>query len=268
MAGMYPIILIETVPVTHFKGISLSTHADSTITLSPDTPRATDLEKWAVENRAALDGVKACMEYNNAASNLANPDKETIMEIAKVPPQIDESKPAWIQGKITLAIQNESLWYVGCNRCSKKVHGGCDYQFHCMTCGEPNAFGTPRAKLRVTIEDKTGCLSASMFGRCAETLLLMTSKQIMETESQGKKASFQYANKRLMNEDYIIQLRSNTYTYQGVSTTTYTVNSLHDSSHHLTKKPKESPTKDVGPSTDAAELPPAHKRHKTDSGPS
>ncbi|CAH9097027.1 unnamed protein product, partial [Cuscuta epithymum] len=30
------------------------------------------------------------MEYNNAASNLANPDKETIMEIAKVTPQIDE----------------------------------------------------------------------------------------------------------------------------------------------------------------------------------
>ncbi|CAH9110918.1 unnamed protein product [Cuscuta epithymum] len=182
MAGMYPIILIEAVPVTPYRGISLSTHADSTITLSPDTPRATELGNWAIiENRAALDGLKICMEYTNAASNLADPDKETIMEIAKVPPQIEESKPAWIQGKITLAIDNESLWYVGCSRCSKSVYGGCDYKFHCMTCGEPNTFGTPRPKLRVTIEDKTGCLNASVFGRCAEKLLLMTSKQIIVT---------------------------------------------------------------------------------------
>ncbi|CAH9117070.1 unnamed protein product [Cuscuta epithymum] len=91
----------------------------------------------------------------------------------------------------------------------------------------------------------------------------MTSKQIMEIETQGKKASFQYANKRLVNEDYIIQLRTNTFKRLGISATTYTVQSLHESSHHMTKKDIENPTNEETPSTSKIESLQSKKRQRT-----
>ncbi|CAH9092610.1 unnamed protein product [Cuscuta europaea] len=82
----------------------------------------------------------------------------------------------------------------------------------------------------------------------------MTSKQIMEVELQGKKASFQYANKRLDKEEYIVQLRSQASTYQTNPGPSYTITSLHDASHYIV-------TTNIDPST-----PPSSKMKLPHSG--
>ncbi|CAH9061371.1 unnamed protein product, partial [Cuscuta europaea] len=96
------------------------------------------------------------------------------------------------------------------SNCLKTIYADCDTRVFCMHCGKEDAIGTPRSKVNVSITDVTSTIDASVFGQCVEKLLLMTSKQIMEVELQGKNASFQYANKRLDKEEYIVQLRSET----------------------------------------------------------
>ncbi|CAH9148639.1 unnamed protein product, partial [Cuscuta epithymum] len=103
---------------------------------------------------------------------------------------------------------------MACSNCLKTVYADYDTRFPCMHCGKEDAVGTPRSKVNVSITDSTATIDASVFGQSVEKLLLLTSKQIMEVELEGKKASFQYANKRLDKEDYIVQLRSQTSTYQ------------------------------------------------------
>ncbi|CAH9094738.1 unnamed protein product [Cuscuta europaea] len=90
-----------------------------------------------------------------------------------------------------------------------------------------------RSKVNVSITDATSTIDVSVFGQCVEKLLLMTSKQIMEVELQGKKASFQYANKRLDKEEYIVELRSQQSTCQSKPGPSYTITSLHDASHYI-----------------------------------
>ncbi|CAH9092612.1 unnamed protein product, partial [Cuscuta europaea] len=58
----YPLISIENIGVTPFKGISLSKKPHSTVTINPISSRAQQLQKWAVENRPTLDALKICRE--------------------------------------------------------------------------------------------------------------------------------------------------------------------------------------------------------------
>ncbi|CAH9111975.1 unnamed protein product [Cuscuta europaea] len=250
----YPLISIENIGVTPFKGISLCTKPHSTVTINPISSRAQQLQKWAVENRPTLDALKICREYNNAAINLAIPVVAEISKISEVPPSIDPTKPVWIHGKINLQLEGDSLWYMACSNCLKTVYADSDTRFFCMHCGTEDAIATPRSRANVSITDTTSTIEASVFGQCVEKLLLMTSKQIMEVELQGKKASFQYANKRLDKEEYIVQLRSQSSTYQTNPGPSYTITSLHDASHYIV-------TTNIDPST-----PPSSKMKLPHSG--
>ncbi|XP_019150695.1 PREDICTED: replication protein A 70 kDa DNA-binding subunit B-like [Ipomoea nil] len=183
-AGNYPVISAEYIAVVHFKGISLTTRTNSTILLHPEVPRAERLKEWGTKHRATLDALKRCRDYNDAAIKLANPETAEISTIDSVPQSIDPSKPVWIKGKISFKPQIKNTWYIGCSHCMKKVYAESDKLFHCMHCGEMNAVGTPRCKLDVEITDGSGGLVASVFGKCAEQLLLSTSKQIMQLEQQ------------------------------------------------------------------------------------
>ncbi|XP_019159535.1 PREDICTED: uncharacterized protein LOC109156138 [Ipomoea nil] len=113
---------------------------------------------------------------------LANPEKEEIKKIATVPPFINHSQPAWIKGKISINLDNNNTWYIGCSHCLKKVYAQSDQQFNCMHCGEKRVVGTPRCKMDVEIVDETGHIAASVFGLLAESLLLHSSKQVMDLE--------------------------------------------------------------------------------------
>ncbi|XP_019181999.1 PREDICTED: uncharacterized protein LOC109192451 [Ipomoea nil] len=101
-----------------------------------------------------------------------------------------------------------------------------------MHCGEKRAVGTPRCKLDVEIVDETGHIAASVFGLLAESLLLHSSKQVMELEQEGKKLPLLNINKRLQDQEFVVQLRSQAYTQQGRSTSSYSIISLHDASHY------------------------------------
>ncbi|CAH9074507.1 unnamed protein product [Cuscuta epithymum] len=241
----------------------------STITLNSDLPRAAELEKWAIDHKSTLDAVKAGRKFLDAGFHLANPDNETITPVAKVPAIIPQGRPIWIKGTITLVLENYSLWYIACSHCAKIKYAGCDAIFHCMSCGQENAYGVPRAKLHVTIEDETGSVSGIMFGLCAEKLLLMTSKQVMEIESQGKKASFPYINKRLAKEEYIVQLRSSPdnwsskNNYPRTSKTSYIITSLHESSLHIIKMDEANVADHTAPNESTSTSSPPMKRIKT-----
>ncbi|CAH9095036.1 unnamed protein product [Cuscuta epithymum] len=122
---------------------------------------------------------------------------------------------------------------------------------------------------RMTIKDETGTVSGIMFGLCAEKLLLMTSRQVMEVESQGKKASFPYINKRLAKEEYIVQLRSSldnrssTNNYPRKASTSYVITSLHESSLHVIRMDEANDADHIAPSESTSTSTPPVKRIKT-----
>ncbi|XP_031117737.1 uncharacterized protein LOC116021257 isoform X2 [Ipomoea triloba] len=153
--------------------------------IEPKIPRAEQLKNWAKEHCDTLNALKRLRDYNNATINLANPEKEEISKIATVPALINPAQPAWVKGKISINIDNKNTWYIGCSHCLKKVYAESDELFNCMHCVEKTAVGTPRCKMDVEIVDETGHIVASVFGLPAETLLLRSSKQVMELEQEA-----------------------------------------------------------------------------------
>ncbi|CAI9782924.1 unnamed protein product [Fraxinus pennsylvanica] len=140
-----PIIVGNHLKVTSFKGISLSTKANSSIFIDPKFEKLVELRKWTERNKEMLTEMIVQKTYDLPnTSTIPLPLNGRVIYIKDLLENTSTRKPFWIRGKYM------------------------------------HARAIPRARCSVSIGDHTGNITASLFGNLAEKFLHLPAEKIMK----------------------------------------------------------------------------------------
>uniref|UniRef100_A0A0A9DGQ9 Replication factor A C-terminal domain-containing protein n=1 Tax=Arundo donax TaxID=35708 RepID=A0A0A9DGQ9_ARUDO len=176
MVDSSPIIVIRSLKVSDFQGVSLSTVGKSTLAINPDMPEAQKLRSWydSEGKGTSMAPIGADMGASRTGGLKSMYSDRVFLSHITSDPTLGQDKPVFfsLNAFISHIKPDQNMWYRACKTCNKKVT---DYTlgsgYWCEGCQKNDADCLLRYIMVVKVSDPTGEAWVSVFNEHAEKII-------------------------------------------------------------------------------------------------
>ncbi|XP_071913724.1 replication protein A 70 kDa DNA-binding subunit B-like isoform X2 [Coffea arabica] len=199
----FPVIVCRRLKVKPFNGIALSTRKDSTILIDPPIQEAMLLKNWATENAMLFVQVikdKSYARYNPDLFTHSS-QKFTLIYFLQ-----STQKFAWVRASMSFENIFQRYWYMACKKSFKAIDASYGYSYSCNKCSEHQK-ATPRCRFDVILSDKSGRVTATLFGDLAEKLLTYSALDAMQYFHKNIELPLMHVHEALRAKEFAVQIQ-------------------------------------------------------------
>ncbi|KAK3226569.1 hypothetical protein Dsin_006431 [Dipteronia sinensis] len=112
---------------------------------------------------------------------------------------------------------------MSCNQCKKVTWAEYDELFVCIYCKRQNVKTTTRCCVEVELEDASGSILATLFGKNAENMLSCSAKQLMEQTDEDGITDIESVATLSNPDNFLVHIKATTYERQGQTKNKFSV---------------------------------------------
>ncbi|WVZ55988.1 hypothetical protein U9M48_006580 [Paspalum notatum var. saurae] len=174
MVDSSPVIVIKSLRVSDFQGVSLSTVGRSTLEINPNLPEAQSLKSWydSEGKGTSMAPISAEMGATWAGGLKSMYSDRVFLSHITSDPSMGQEKPVFfsLNAIISHIKPDQNMWYRACKTCNKKVTDtGSGYW--CDACNKGDDECSLRYIMVVKVSDPTGEAWVSVFNEHAEKII-------------------------------------------------------------------------------------------------
>ncbi|KAI3767793.1 hypothetical protein L2E82_18201 [Cichorium intybus] len=185
MTETTPLIFGLRLGVTTFNSVSLTTKSTSVFLINPPVSEDLQLRQWYDNHRTEIQELVRTRNFRNNELLLPYPNDEDTTSIIKAVESFENSKTAWVTGKITLPVQERGFSYTACANCQKPLEADITWIVTCPSCRVESEI-IAMSRMTVTIYDGTGTIQATMYTPDMDKFIPFTATKLKESEEMGK----------------------------------------------------------------------------------
>ncbi|KAL8464420.1 hypothetical protein ACS0TY_034085 [Phlomoides rotata] len=185
--------------INTFYGISLGTLPNNNILFDPPIAQATQLESWLKTNKDYVQAVVAQKLYEKKNQSKDLPPDSQIQKINQISNlAVNHARSFWIKGHLSITKPDQRYYLLTCPSCTKPSGAIYKNDFTCLYCN--NNFPSPKAQLRFEVElfDRTGSLNAFIEEKEAETILGISTEEVIDADMENQPQHHKPHNKKAL----------------------------------------------------------------------
>ncbi|OIW19664.1 hypothetical protein TanjilG_18474 [Lupinus angustifolius] len=196
IADQSPVVVIKSLKVGDFHGVSLSTVSRSAVLINPDIPEAKKLRCWydSEGKEAAMASIGVGSSPATTYGNRSVYSDRVLLSHITSNPSLGDDKPAFfsIRGYISFIKSDQAMWYRACKTCNKKVTESIGAGYWCEACQKNDDQCNLRYIMIVKVSDASGEAFLSIFNEEAEKIIGCSADELDNLKSQdGEDSPYQ-----------------------------------------------------------------------------
>ncbi|KAL2492668.1 Replication factor A C-terminal domain-containing protein [Abeliophyllum distichum] len=135
------------------------------------------------------------------------PDDNKITDIKNISGLHHMQTYLWVKAKANLQKQEQAYWYMSCSNCNKLSDDDSNEVFECVFCKCKQAYGAPRARGTIQLEDATSSLLAIIIGPPAENFFKCSAYDLMKGTTPNEKSDIVQKMRTSIKEDMLFYVK-------------------------------------------------------------
>ncbi|KAL2476429.1 Glucan 1 [Abeliophyllum distichum] len=204
-----PIVIAKHLKVSSFHGLSLSTKGNSSFFIDAPFTQVTELKSWVDENIENLNQLIVEKSYFIASpAKVPIPNDKMITDIKNISGLHHMQTYFWVKAKANLQRQELAYWYMSCSNCNKLSGADVNEVFECVFCKCKQAYGAPRARATIQLQDATSSLLATVIGPPAETFFKCSAYDLMKGTTKNENSDIVETMRTSIEEDVLFYVKA------------------------------------------------------------
>ncbi|KAL2517946.1 Replication protein A 70 kDa DNA-binding subunit B [Abeliophyllum distichum] len=204
-----PIVIAKHLKVSSFHGLSLSTKGNSSFFIDAPFTQVTELKSWVDENIENLNQLIVEKSYFIASpAKVPIPNDKMITYIKNISGLHHMQTYFWVKAKANLQRQEQAYWYMSCSNCNKLSGADVNEVFECVFCKCKQAYGAPRARATIQLQDATSSLLATVIGPPAETFFKCSAYDLMKGTTKNENSDIVETMRTSIEEDVLFYVKA------------------------------------------------------------